>query len=71
VGSRGAADLAAALTVRGALASTAALVGCFGVLCAADLGAAREVGLGIASGALLDLVLARGPFLGILARWGH
>jgi hypothetical protein len=71
VGSRGAADLAAALTVRGALASTAALVGCFGVLCAADLGAAREVGLGIAAGALLDLVLARGPFLGILARWGH
>ena len=71
VGARGAAERAAALTARGALASTAALVGCFGVLCAADLGAAREVGLGIAAGALLDALLVRVPFLGLLARWGQ
>jgi hypothetical protein len=47
------------------------VVGCFGVLCAADLGAAREVGLGIAAGTLVDLVLVRVPFLGLLARWGE
>ena len=71
VGARGAADLAAALTARGMLASTAAVLGCFGVLCAADLGAAGEVGLGIAAGALVDLLLVRVPFLGVLARWGE
>jgi hypothetical protein len=65
------AQRAAALATPGVLASTAMLVGCFGVLCAADLGAAREVGLGVAAGATGDLVLVRMPFLGVLARWGQ
>ncbi len=62
---------AAALTTPGILASSVMLLGCFGALCAADLSAAREAGLGIAAGVLADLLLVRLPFLGVLARWGQ
>ena len=71
VGSTGAAELSAALTLPGFAASTGVLAGVFGVLCAADLDAAREAGLGVAVGVLVDLVVLRVPLLGFLARWGE
>ncbi len=71
VGATGAAELAAALTLPAVLASTTVILGCFGVLCAADLDAAREVGLGVSFGVVFDLLVVRAPLLAFLARWGQ
>lgn len=71
IGPVGAAEVATGLTIPGAVASSVVVIACFGVLGAADQDVAREVGVGIAAGTLLDLALLRLPFLAFLARWGQ
>lgn len=64
------AETASSLTVPAA--ASASLVGAAmaGVLAGADLAPAREFGLAIAAGLLIDLVLVRVPVVASLARWG-
>ena len=69
VGRIGAAEITAGLAMPGVLGSTLVVAGVFGALAGADLGAARELGVAVAAGVVLDLVLVRIPFLAVLARW--
>jgi hypothetical protein len=70
-GTVGAAELSAGLTMPSIVASTLVVAGAFAALAGADLHAARALGLGVAAGVLLDLVLIRPAFLAVLARWGE
>lgn len=67
---QGAAQLATGLTLPGAAGAALAGVAISGVLVGSDLAVAREFGLAIAAGLLVDLVLVRLPLLTALARWG-
>jgi uncharacterized membrane protein YdfJ with MMPL/SSD domain len=69
-GSAGVAERSAALTLPAALVGTIVAGAAGAVLVGADLGAAQELGLGIAVGLVADLFLARAPMLAALARWG-
>jgi uncharacterized membrane protein YdfJ with MMPL/SSD domain len=64
-----AAESASAFTVPAALAATLIAAAMAGVLVGSDLYPAREFGLAIASGLLVDLVLLRVPLVAALARW--
>jgi RND superfamily putative drug exporter len=64
------AGTAAALTVPAAVAAGVIGAAMAGVLVGVDLAPAREFGLAIAAGLLLDLVLLRLPIVAALARWG-
>jgi len=60
--------LAAALTLPAVTAATLIVAAATLVLVGADLVAAKELGLAVAAGLLLDLVLARALLLPALAR---
>jgi uncharacterized membrane protein YdfJ with MMPL/SSD domain len=64
------AEHAAALTMPAALVATLVGAAATGVLAGADLYPAREFGLAVAVGLLLDVLLIRTPLLAALARWG-
>jgi uncharacterized membrane protein YdfJ with MMPL/SSD domain len=51
------------------IASTLVVAAASGVFAGADLYPAREFGLGVAVGVVLDLVLIRTPLVAALARW--
>jgi uncharacterized membrane protein YdfJ with MMPL/SSD domain len=53
-----------------ALVATLVGAAAIGVLAGADLYPAREFGLAVAVGLLLDVLLIRTPLLAALARWG-
>jgi len=65
-----AAETAAAFTVPAAIYGTAITGLAVGVLAITDLYPAREFGLAVAAGLLIDLILLRVPLLAALARWG-
>jgi RND superfamily putative drug exporter len=65
-----AAEVAAFLLVPGALAATLIAAAAAGVLAGSDLYSAREFGLAVAAGLLLDLLLLRLPLVAALVRWG-
>jgi hypothetical protein len=69
-GPPGIAERAAGLTLPGALTATVVVGALAGVLAGADLYPARELGLAVAAGLLLDLVLLRPVVLAAAARWG-
>jgi hypothetical protein len=64
------AGLAAGLVLPAALVGTLVAGAASGVLAGADLYAAREFGLAVAAGLVLDLVLVRVPLLAAIGRWG-
>jgi uncharacterized membrane protein YdfJ with MMPL/SSD domain len=66
-----AAEAAAFLTMPAAVAATLIAAAAAGVLAGSDLYSAREFGLAVAAGLLLDLVLLRLPLLAALVRWGR
>jgi hypothetical protein len=66
----GAAQLAAGLALPGAAAASLAGAAASAALVAADLAVARELGLAVGAGLLVDLVLVRVPLLAALARTG-
>lgn len=70
VDARGAAELAAGLVLPGAAAATLTGAAISAALVGSDLAVAREFGLAVAAGLLVDLVLVRVPLLTSLARWG-
>jgi uncharacterized membrane protein YdfJ with MMPL/SSD domain len=65
-----AAETAAAFTVPAAIFATLVAALATGALGGADLYPAREFGLAVAVGLLVDLILLRVPLLCALARWG-
>ena len=65
----GAAESAAALTVPGAAAATVIAAAACAVLAGSDLYPAREFGLAVAAGLVIDLLLVRVPLVAALARW--
>jgi RND superfamily putative drug exporter len=65
-----AAETAAAFTVPAAILATLAAGAGAGVLAGTDLYPAREFGLAVAAGLLVDLVLVRVPLVAAIARWG-
>ena len=65
-----AAEAAATLTVPAATLATAVTAVTAAALAGSDLYPAREFGLAVAAGVLIDLVLLRVPLLAGLARWG-
>ncbi len=65
-----AAEAAATLTVPAATVATAVTAVTAAALAGSDLYPAREFGLAVAAGVLIDLVLLRVPLLAGLARWG-
>jgi hypothetical protein len=65
-----AAETAAAFTIPAAICSTLITAAAAGVLAGSDLYLARELGLAVAAGLLIDLILLRVPFVAALARWG-
>jgi RND superfamily putative drug exporter len=65
-----AAETAAAFTVPAAILATLAAGAGAGVLAGTDLYPAREFGLAVAAGLLIDLVLVRVPLVAAIARWG-
>ncbi len=65
-----AAETASELTVPAAVAATLIAAAAAGVLAGSDLYPAREFGLAIAAGLLVDLVLLRVPLVAAVARWG-
>ena len=65
-----AAETASALTVPAAAAATVVAAAMAGVLAGSDLDPARQFGLAIAAGVIVDLVLLRVPLIVALARWG-
>jgi hypothetical protein len=71
IAAEGASQLAARVTLPGALASTHVVAGACGVLAGADLYPAREFGLAVAIGVLIDLVVVRVPQLAVLGRWSR
>jgi uncharacterized membrane protein YdfJ with MMPL/SSD domain len=64
-----AAETASAFTVPAALAATLIVAAMTIVLVGTDLYPAREFGLAIAAGLILDLTLLRVPLVAALARW--
>lgn len=68
-GATGVAERAGGFTIPGALLSTLICGAAFGVLTGDGLHAAQELGVMVAAGLLLDLLL-RAPVLAALARWG-
>ncbi len=66
-----AAGWVASALLPGAILATLIAAAATGVLAGASLYAAREFGLAVAVGLLLDLVLLRTPLIAALARWGH
>ena len=65
----GAAESAAALTVPAAITATVIAAAAGAVLAGSDLYSAREFGLAVAAGLVIDLVLVRVPLVTALARW--
>jgi hypothetical protein len=65
-----AAETAASLTVPAAILATLAAALAAGVLAGSELYPAREFGLAVAAGLLIDLAVLRLPLLATLARWG-
>jgi RND superfamily putative drug exporter len=65
-----AAETTAAFTVPAAITSTLVAVAATAVLAATDLYPAREFGLAVAAGLVLDLLLLRVPLICAVARWG-
>ncbi len=65
-----AAETASALTVPAAAAATVVAAAMAGVLAGSDLDPARQFGLAITAGVIVDLVLLRVPLIVALARWG-
>jgi RND superfamily putative drug exporter len=65
-----AAETASALTAPAAAAATVIAAAMAGVLAGSDLYPAREFGLAIAAGLLIDLALLRVPLVAAVARWG-
>jgi hypothetical protein len=64
----GAAQLAGALTLPGATVAALAGAAAGGVLVGSDLAVAREFGLAVGAGLLVDVALVRAPLLAALAR---
>jgi uncharacterized membrane protein YdfJ with MMPL/SSD domain len=64
------AETASALTVPAATTASLVAIAMAGVLVGSELAPAREFGLAVAAGLLLDLVLLRVPAIAALARWG-
>jgi uncharacterized membrane protein YdfJ with MMPL/SSD domain len=64
------AETAAAFTVPAAIVATLVVAAATAVLAGADLYPAREFGLAVAAGLLVDLVFLRVPLIAALARWG-
>ncbi len=60
----------AAFTVPAAIVATSIAAAATGALAGSDLYAAREFGLAVAAGLLIDLALLRAPLIAGLARWG-
>jgi MMPL family len=60
----------AAFTVPAAIVATLVGAAAAGVLAGAGLYSAREFGLAVAAGLVIDLVLLRGPLIAALSRWG-
>ncbi len=65
-----AAETAAAFTVPAAILATVVTAVATAALVGSDLYPAREFGLAVAAGVLIDLILLRVPLLAALARWG-
>lgn len=65
------AQAVAGLTLPAAIVATLIAFAATGVLGGADLYAAREFGLAVAAGLLIELVLLRGPLIVALARWAR
>ena len=63
-------ETAAAFTVPAAIVATLVAAAATAVLAGAGLYPAREFGLAVAAGLLIDLVLLRVPLIAGLARWG-
>jgi len=61
---------AASLVLPAAIVATLITAAATGVLAGADLYAAREFGLAVAAGLLIDLILLRPAQVAVLARWG-
>jgi hypothetical protein len=61
----------ASAMVPGVILATLIAAAATGVLAGASLYAAREFGLAVAVGLLLDLLLLRVPLIAALARWSH
>jgi RND superfamily putative drug exporter len=66
----GAAESAAVLTVPAAIVATLVAGAATGMLAGTDLYPAREFGLAVAAGLVIDMVLLRTPLIAALARWG-
>jgi uncharacterized membrane protein YdfJ with MMPL/SSD domain len=60
----------ASMVVPGAILATVIAAAATGVLAGADLYAAREFGLAVSVGLLIDLLVLRPPLIAALARWG-
>ncbi|MGI9020701.1 MAG: MMPL family transporter [Solirubrobacterales bacterium] len=69
-GPPGVAERAAQLTIPGALVSTVVVGAAFAVMTGGELHAAHELGVMVAAGLLIDLLVVRPPALAALARWG-
>jgi uncharacterized membrane protein YdfJ with MMPL/SSD domain len=65
----GAAEAATALTLPATLAATLIAGAAAGVLAGSDLYSAREFGLAVAAGLVIDLIVVRPPVLAALSRW--
>ena len=65
-----AAEMTAVLTLPAAIVATLIGAAATAVLAGSDLYPAREFGLAVAAGLLIDLMLLRVPLLTALARWG-
>ncbi len=70
IGPLRAAEAAAAFTVPAAILATLGAVAATGALAGSDLYPAREFGLAVAAGLIIDLVLVRVPLIAVLSRWG-
>ena len=64
------AEAAAAFTVPAAILATLGVAAATGVLAGSDLYPAREFGLAVAAGLIIDLILVRVPLVAVLSRWG-
>jgi RND superfamily putative drug exporter len=60
----------ASMVVPGAIVATVIAAAATGVLAGAVLSAAREFGLAVSVGLLIDLLVLRPPLIAALARWG-